>query len=167
MRYKREKWLTPTRGEFSFCEMVEAIKQYIEEDNSKEYIVIVGGDSQSFYCNGGATRCITTVIVRRIGKGAQYYYYSELNPISKSLRQKIWNEALSVYETIIDLKDEGLTKDIIDIVPHIDVGEKGETRKLIKEVTGLFLSEGYDVKIKPFSIGASSVADKHTRVRRT
>lgn len=154
--------MTPTRGEFSFEEMVDAINKYIQEEPDKKYKVIVGGDSQAFY-NVGTTRYITTVIVQRVGKGGQYYYFTDNQPIPKSLRTKIWNEVMSIYETIIDLKEAGLNKDIVDVIPHIDVGKKGDTRHLIKEVTGLFLGEGYEVEIKPNSFASSTVADKHSK----
>lgn len=162
MEYKRNNWKTPSRGEFNFDEMVNAIKEHILEDTTQKYIVIVGGDSQTFYSKG-QTKYITTVIVRKVGRGAQYYYFTDYKPFARSLREKIWNEVMSIYETIIALKDSGLSKNIVDVVPHIDVGEKGETRKLIKEVTGLFIGEGYNVQIKPFSFASSSVADKHSK----
>lgn len=162
MEHKRNVWMTPSRGEFTFDGMVEAIKKHIAEDPTKEYAVIVGGDAQSFY-KSGRTKYITTVIVRKMGKGAQYYYFTDYQPVAQSLRQKIWNEVMSVYETIVELKDAGLSRDVVDVIPHVDVGEKGETRKLIKEVTGLFLGEGYDVQIKPYSFASSSVADKHSK----
>lgn len=162
MGQKRDKWMTPTRGEFSFVEMIDAINKYIAEDTDREYKIIVGGDSQAIN-NIKTTRYITTVIVRRVGKGGQYYFYTDYQPLPKSLRQKIWNEVMSIYETIVDLKDAGLSREIIDIIPHVDVGVNGDTRHLIKEVTGLFLSEGYDVEIKPDSFASSTVADKHSK----
>ncbi|HRU32970.1 MAG TPA: ribonuclease H-like YkuK family protein, partial [bacterium] len=46
---------------------------------------------------------------------------------------------------------------------HVDIGMKGETRQLIKEVVGMITSSGYSAKIKPESFGASKVADKHSK----
>ena len=45
---------------------------------------------------------------------------------------------------------------------HIDVGEAGPTREMIKEVVGIVQGNGFTPKTKPESYGASSVADKHT-----
>ena len=46
------------------------------------------------------------------------------------------------------------------IEAHIDIGTKGETRKLIREMVGYFEGSGIDAKIKPDSFVASSYADR-------
>ena len=45
---------------------------------------------------------------------------------------------------------------------HVDVGQRGETRAMIKEVAGMITGFGFSCKTKPDSFGASHVADKHT-----
>ena len=45
---------------------------------------------------------------------------------------------------------------------HIDVGEHGDTRDMIKEVVGMVTGNGFVAKTKPEAYGASYVADKHT-----
>jgi len=45
---------------------------------------------------------------------------------------------------------------------HIDVGDRGEPRDMIKEVVGMVTGSGDQARIKPDSFGASNVADKHT-----
>ncbi len=45
---------------------------------------------------------------------------------------------------------------------HADVGERGATRDMIKEITGLILGNGFEPKIKPESFVASVVADRYT-----
>ena len=45
---------------------------------------------------------------------------------------------------------------------HIDVGEHGDTRDMIKEVVGMVTGNGFVAKTKPYAYGASYVADKHT-----
>ena len=49
-----------------------------------------------------------------------------------------------------------------DFEIHVDVGTVGPTRELIKEVTGMVRANGFSVKTKPESWGASTIADKHT-----
>ena len=46
---------------------------------------------------------------------------------------------------------------------HIDVGTKGETRKLIREMVGYFEGIGIDAKIKPDSFVASSYANRYSK----
>ena len=45
---------------------------------------------------------------------------------------------------------------------HADVGEKGVTRDMIREVTGLIRGNGFEPKIKPESFAASNVADRYS-----
>jgi len=49
-----------------------------------------------------------------------------------------------------------------DFQIHIDVGQNGPTREMIKEVVGMVRGNGFKAKIKPESYAASSIADKHT-----
>ena len=46
---------------------------------------------------------------------------------------------------------------------HADVGEKGKTKEMIKEVVGLIKSTGFEAKIKPFSFAATVVAERYTK----
>lgn len=43
---------------------------------------------------------------------------------------------------------------------HADVGQKGPTKDMIREVTGLIRGNGFEPKIKPESFASSSVADR-------
>jgi predicted RNase H-related nuclease YkuK (DUF458 family) len=45
---------------------------------------------------------------------------------------------------------------------HIDVGDVGPTREMIKEVVGMVTGNGFTAKTKPESFGAFSLADKNT-----
>jgi predicted RNase H-related nuclease YkuK (DUF458 family) len=51
----------------------------------------------------------------------------------------------------------------LNVQIHLDVGENGQTRDLIREVVGMVVGSGFDARIKPDSFGASSVADRHTK----
>ncbi|MDF2533859.1 MAG: hypothetical protein K0R18_16 [Bacillales bacterium] len=161
MEVKNVVWKTPSRGNFAFDEMIKSIREYVNEDQSIKCQIIIGADSQSFRA-ADMTKYVTVVVVRRPRKGAQYYVATTKEPLAKSLRQKIWHEVMSIYETLKTLELELEDLDI-KLIPHVDVGEDGDTSVLIKEVTGIFLAEGYDVQIKPFSYAASGVADKHSK----
>jgi predicted RNase H-related nuclease YkuK (DUF458 family) len=45
----------------------------------------------------------------------------------------------------------------------MDVGTRGDTRDLIREMVGMVAGSGYDALIKPDSFGATKVADKFTK----
>src|SRR3989344_2459051 len=55
------------------------------------------------------------------------------------------------------------TESPFDFQIHVDVGEMGETRDLIREVTSMVRGYGYQVFVKPESAAASSFADRHVR----
>jgi len=46
-----------------------------------------------------------------------------------------------------------------DLEIHTDIGQVGETKEMIKEIVGMVKGNGFEVKIKPESFGATSVAD--------
>lgn len=161
MEVRNRIWKTPSRGDFTFEKMIESIKDYVNADTSVKHQIIIGADSQSFP-DKKMTKYATVVIVRRPGKGAQYYATTEKLELAKTLRKKIWHEVMSSYYTLKAIEEE-IQELGIECIPHIDVGEKGDTSVLIKEVTSIFLSEGYKVEIKPYSYGSSAVADKHSK----
>ncbi|MNJ90309.1 hypothetical protein D3C87_79040 [compost metagenome] len=161
MEVRNKIWKTPSRGEFTFDEMIKSIREYVNADSLAKHQIIIGADSQSFP-DKRITKYATVIIVRRLGKGAQYYVTTEKLELARTMRKKIWHEVMSSYYTLKTIEEE--IKDLnIECIPHIDVGEKGDTNVLIKEVTSIFLSEGYKVEIKPYSYGSSSVADKHSK----
>ena len=154
-------FISPTKGQLSFAEMMEDVKQYIKGIPSSSYKIIVGTDSMV----KDDTCFISAVVVHRLGKGARYYYRKKSQTKIKSLRQKIF------YETSLSLElggqitklfsENGYSEMPVEI--HIDVGTQGETRSLIKEVVGMVTGSGFQAKIKPDAYGASCVADKHTK----
>jgi predicted RNase H-related nuclease YkuK (DUF458 family) len=82
-----------------------------------------------------------------------------------SLRQRIYYEtalSLSLAGRLAEkISKNGVSKLNVEI--HLDVGQAGDTKDLIREVTGMVMGSGFDAKIKPDSYGASKVADKHSK----
>ncbi len=80
------------------------------------------------------------------------------------LRMRIYKETELSLDMITMLMKLGLS-DICAKWPleiHVDIGQQGETKALIQEITGWITSVGYTVRIKPDAFGASSVADRFT-----
>lgn len=154
-------FISPSRGKMSFEEMMEDILAYIKGLPCSSYRLVLGTDSQV----RGETCLVTAVIVHRLGKGARYYYRKETQRKIKSLRQKIFFET----SLSLDLGDKitsyfaqgGIEETKVEI--HLDVGQQGPTKELIREVVGMVTGSGFAAKIKPESFAASSVADRHTR----
>ncbi len=155
------EYISPSRGRLNFDEMFADITEYISEDAESEYDVIVGTDSQL----GDETCFVTAVIVHRRGKGARYYYTRTRERIQRSLRQRIFYEA-SLSLNLAGMLAERLAQNgfaDLKVEIHLDVGENGRTRDLIREVVGMVVGSGFDARIKPDSFGASTVADKYTK----
>lgn len=158
---KDDPFISPTRGPLSFDGMVEDLLSYVREDPEARYKLIVGTDSQA----RGDLTFVSAVIVHRLGKGARYYYRKRRQRKLPSLRQKIFYEAamsLSLAEKLAEaLHAQGSTALNVEI--HLDVGEQGETRDLIRDVVGMVTGSGFHAEIKPNSYGASKVADRYTK----
>ena len=172
-----EYFNSPTAGRVSFETLISEIVNYVKEDPSQRYQVVVGTDSP------GTTVAdfVTAIVVRRIGHGGRYWWQrSEPKTFHHNLaRERIYFEvtrSLNVavllterlkqyFELASQAKKEGevsmsyhLT---IAFEVHIDVGENGATKDMIREVMGMVRGYGFDAKMKPESYGASVVADRH------
>lgn len=151
----------PRKGRCSLIEMMEQIKAYVAKDSNADYKVIIGTDSQT---DSQETLFVTAIIIQRIGKGALFYTTRRRHHSMKDLRSRIYTETEYSLECVEMVKEE--FSEIMEDVPleiHLDVGRKGETRKLIQEVVGWVTAIGYVAKIKPEAYAASAVADRYTK----
>lgn len=154
---------SPTAGRLTIDEVFNSIIDFIKEDPSRSYNLIVGTDSQlkTKVC------FVTAVIIYRHGKGGRFFYQRHEEFINKSLRQRIFYEASRSLEVASQLTMKmAYREDIlanVNVEIHLDIGRQGPTRKMIQEVVGMVVGSGYDARIKPDSFGASSVADKYTK----
>lgn len=152
---------SPTLGRLGFDEMFQDIMSYVAANPDSRYRLIIGTDSQA----RDATCFVTAVIIHREGKGARFYYHREYERFKLGLKQRIFFEtakSLGVASRLAErLSEHGV--DDLDLEIHMDVGEQGRTRDLIREVVGMVTGSGFDARIKPESFGASKVADKFTK----
>lgn len=161
MRSELGTFISPTEGAMNFDGMFASMIKFIEDQPQAEYKIIVGSDSQvtDRIC------FVTAVIIHRLGKGGKYYYQRQYHRKLTSLRQKIFYEAsLSLYVAGLmadRLAENGQASRHVEI--HLDVGQRGTTRDLIREVVGMVTGSGFNAKIKPDSFAASNVADRHTK----
>lgn len=159
----------PTRGRLSFEQVIEEIISYIKEELSKEYDVIVGCDSSS-----EQDPCFPlAVVVLRKGHGGRFFlkkikFSKEQNKSFVNWKMRILREVMLSCQLALCLREK-LEDELIRLesIPnyefkyiHADIGHNGDTREMIKEVTGLIKGNGFEPKIKPESYVASGVADK-------
>ncbi|GAB7387226.1 ribonuclease H-like YkuK family protein [Bacillaceae bacterium] len=155
-------FISPTYGKVSVQEMLAYIREYITEDQRADYKVIIGTDSQT---SEKETIFVTAVIIQRIGKGARFFYRRKRQRAFSELTHRIYKETELSLQVMESLQRSGASA-IFGQWPvevHLDVGQKGETRKLIQDIVGWVSSVGYTAKIKPHAYGASAVADRYTK----
>ncbi len=158
------EFVSPTRGLMSLDEVVDDVLSQVNERPQDEFRIVVGTDSQAKVSRQSVT-FVTALIVHHVGKGARYYIHREHQSHIYSLRQRMFTEAsysLSLGGILTD-RLHALGADLSFEV-HLDVGEKGATRQLIREIVAWITASGYEARIKPDSFGASKVADRYTRI---
>jgi len=83
------------------------------------------------------------------------------------MRDRIWDEAISSImlaqefrSRLGDVLGDGSFWEGNEI--HVDIGPNGPTKELIDGVVGMIKGYHFTPVIKPYSFGASIVADRHT-----
>lgn len=170
-----KKFYNPTKGELSPRELVCEIANYINEEPNKRHKIVIGTDSHPPAHNENEVHFVTAIVVHRLGAGGRYFWQKNIRDKIFNLRQRIYEEVnlslVAAQEVIEEFRKQTNLASIVSIEPlliknleiHLDVGENGETREMIKEVVGMVKGNGFNnVKTKPEAYGASHVADKHT-----
>ncbi|MTI48285.1 MAG: hypothetical protein FH761_10610 [Firmicutes bacterium] len=149
------------------------ILNFVQKDPRGIYTLAIGTDSQA---KSNSTLFVSAIMIYRLGKGAWgcMSKYSNNRKIL-NLREKISIETLLTQQIATKFTPDFLDEIIEIILPyinkgaefhhevHIDIGKKGDTKKLINEMTSYFAGMGFETKIKPESYVASSYADKYTK----
>ncbi|MGI6307437.1 MAG: ribonuclease H-like YkuK family protein [Dethiobacteria bacterium] len=154
---------SPTKGKMTLEEVFAEIIAYMKDQPQEQYKLIIGTDSQTHL--GEEVIFVTAIIVHRVGKGGRFFFCRKKHYFLQSLRQRIF------FETSLSLEVAGRFTNLLsengyahlNVEIHLDVGEKGDTRDLIKEVVGMVIGSGFDARIKPDSYGATKVADRYTK----
>lgn len=142
-------------------ELILEIIDFMKADLKREYKIIIGSDSQ--WLEDKSADFVTAIVVHRAGNGGRYFWRRFALGKFHTLRDRIIQESLSSIEianqflTVI----KGFETPEFSFEIHADVGENGPTKAVIQEVVGMIRANNFEVKIKPFSYAASSVADRH------
>ncbi|MCS7093033.1 MAG: ribonuclease H-like YkuK family protein [Patescibacteria group bacterium] len=153
---------SPTYGKLDIDQLKKIIRLFMSQEKTASYNVIVGTDSQR--TGPQHYDFISALIIHRVGSGGIYFWRRTTLARKISLKERIYLEAmmsLEMSESFVEFfKTNGISRYRIQI--HVDIGKEGETRELIKEVTTIIRSNGYQPMIKPEAYGASKIADRHT-----
>jgi len=150
---------SPSKGVMSFNDVIEELLEFIETEEKGTYSIIVGSDSEQ---GAKETTFINAIVMYRHGKGGRFLWHRENRINFKSLRDRIWHETTSSTDLAQRLRDEFQARGngFREVEVHVDIGENGPTRDLIKEICGFVRGVGFEVSIKPESYAACAVADK-------
>ena len=158
----KKEFRSPTLGQLGLKQVSQEILDYIHAQPKNRYKIVIGTDSESH----DRVDFVSAVVVQRVGFGGRYFWQRTFCDKMPSLRQRIYEEvnlSLILAQKVLEqlrnrLDDEILTK---GFEIHIDAGQNGETREMLKEVVGMVRGNGFNVKTKPKAYCASNVADKH------
>ncbi len=161
----------PTCGNIPIDRVMEEMIEYMKEKLESSYDIIVGCDSSS---EDNPTFPVAIAILR-IGQGGRFFlkkikYPSEFNKKFINWRNRILQEVLISCDLALSFRD-ALKKKVEESDSqvsyqfryiHADIGEKGKTKDMIKELTGLIRGNGFEPKIKPDSCIATTLADRYS-----
>ena len=159
-----------TDSTLTLIEVLEEIKEFLAKDPQAKYSLVIGTDSDEKTDDTNGKKhinLVTAIVVHRHGSGGRYFWKRKNQGNIHTLREKIYAETLMSLDFAKDFvpllkKHLNGTSAVYDLEIHVDVGEHGDTREMIKEVVGMVTGYGFAAKIKPDSYAASYVADKHT-----
>ena len=156
-----EKFISPSYGFLDYDGVIEKVAEYIRRDTYFKYKVIVGTDSES---RNNKVDFVTAIVVHRLGKGGIYFWQKNQREKIFSIPERIAKETQFSIELAWKIRDTFQHNGLSGYEPevHLDIGENGATRDMIKWVTGMVLGSGFEYKIKPESFAANTVADRHT-----
>ena len=166
---------SPTFGQVSFTNVIYHLADFMEGESKKKYQLIIGSDSRTVgLAQDKKIDLVTAIVIHRLGQGGRYFWRKETKEKIQTLRQKIYeetNSSLFVAQKLLEGFNKYLLTATGNPIPkppkyeleiHIDIGQQGPTREMIKEIVGMVQGSGFNAKTKPEAYGASKVADKHT-----
>ena len=147
-------------NEYTLKEMVTEVKRYIEMDQDQVYDLVVGSDSQY---HGSNTVFVTAVIIHRVGSGARFFYTRRKINHDIDLCSRILEETHDSIKVMKEIETTDVLYLVNNVAIHVDAGENGNSRKILKECIAFVHGFGYECQVKPNSCVASHVADRFTK----
>ncbi len=157
----------PSMGKIGIEKAVATIKQFIKEQEG-DYQLIIGSDSHFHRSRKDKKlsflELVTAIIIHRKCHGGRFFWTRVKFNRFFSLKEKIYQETLASLEMAQRLMPflKDLNGEFEKLEIHIDVGNNGPTRQMIKELVAMVVGNGFTAKTKPEAYGAFVVADKYT-----
>ena len=155
---------TADHKETTLEKMLEKIEDFYLKEPEFEYKLSIGSDSMTH----DDTTFVLAIVIHRVGNGGIYFYKKMNHDRIVDLRSKLYEEttlSLSFTETLIEnfLDKNPELYEKLHLSIHIDIGQNGPTKSLIKELEGWVNALGYDCEITPESYAASTTANIHSQ----
>lgn len=156
-----------TYGDVNLSEIALIIKDFSEKHKDKKINVVIGTDSQNF----DITKIVLVIAVYADGNGGIFFYDISSVKRINNIKEKLVTEthkSLDCAEKLLSELDILWDKYNFDYTElnfsiHVDAGYNGPTKMVIPEIVSWVESSGYNCKIKPHSIVASTIADKYSK----
>ncbi len=186
---KNGRFRNPTQGEMGFKEVVDEVVAYVNDGPEFGHKIVVGTDSEKRESGVDFVSVVAVHRIGKGGRyfwlrSCDKEAYELRNRIYKEatlslalaqalLEQELENNHVpiavgqSIKEAIENLEKNLASisgKKLVlsnELEIHVDIGQNGPTRAMIKEIVGMIRGSGFDVKIKPEAFAAANVADKH------
>jgi len=145
--------------------VTDFIDEVVRSVAAGQKIVHVGCDSQQ---HDLTTEFVTVIVLLKPGKGGRVLYTTEKVPRIKSLRERLLTEVMKSVNVSFEL-DAVLSRDT-ELVVHVDANPnlKFKSSKILPELVGYVMGQGFTCLTKPDSWAAMHVADhvvKHKHQR--
>lgn len=156
-----------TNGEkFTFNQMVDEIMRWTSEYWDSKFTYVVATDSQVHKVRRKPiwhTNYITVVWVHRDNKGGRLWILEDKVEERIDILKRLMKETSMSIELMEKFADSKLKSRIEDFCVHIDVGPGGKSRSVVDACMGWVSGMGFNVEIKPESVGAYTVADHFSK----
>jgi predicted RNase H-related nuclease YkuK (DUF458 family) len=145
----------------NLTQVVRDVLVFMRTDPGSKFKLVIGTDSQlrEEVCY------VTAIVILRAGKGGRFYYAKEYERAGLGFKERIFYETSRSLQVAVEVAEElaEIGMDDLDMEIHLDIGEFGKTKEIIREAVGMVTGSGFGAKIKPDSYGAFKVADKYTK----
>ncbi len=158
-------FFSPSLGRLSINQLVDEVVSYIQELPDHKYTLIIGTDSKKY---ASSSVYVSIIMLHRCGRGGRYFWTKLIDLNDLPMKQRIFNEAFysinlakdflgALNYEIARIKTPNLRIEI-----HVDIGFRGQTKDIVREIVSMIETNGFKAYIKPQSFGASFVADRYT-----
>lgn len=155
-------WFRSNKKSTPFSDVVDAIRRA----SKVEHTIVVGSDSQPTF-RGNICVTVICILSEDPTNDRHFYYHRTLQPKSKSLYDRMLNEAMTTIWLANSLRED--IRQNLNLELHFDLAssKKGGTFKYTKSLTSIAKGFAFEnVEIKPNSWAASSIADKYSKSKR-